>query len=206
MLDQVFPLWSGPRALETAAIDGELFYGWNVLSLAVRFEYPILLESRIVYAYLFHEEEQVAILRAVAWDDRVARHAILEQGQSAPLSMPVRFVRLPLNQLHQWLAAFKDLVIIADQTLVEDSTLPARRLRVEWEYTSCVIEKVWKGQASAHAALLAAWTRVWEEMGVALQAAPQLAAHEIEEIFDALPPDTSVYNAQEYRPDWLDLR
>lgn len=205
MLDHVFPLWYGPRGLEAAAIDGERFYGWSVLSLAVRFAYPILLESRIAYAHLFDEEQQTAILRAVSWDDRVAQRAIRAHGQQAPLQVPARFVRVPLDQLRSWLTAFKDLTITADQVLVEETSIPIRRLRVEWEYTSCVIEKVWKGDATAHATLLAAWTGVWEQMGAALRTAPQLAAQEIEELFYATQPDTSVYTAQEYRPDWLSL-
>ncbi|HEX8994415.1 MAG TPA: hypothetical protein VF812_00135 [Ktedonobacterales bacterium] len=205
MRRQAFPLWDGPGSIEMRELDGGRFYGWSVLSLAARFDYPVLLESRTVYGHLFDEEQAVAILRAVSWDDKEAHRAIREQGQSAPLVMPVRFVRIPLDQLRQWLAIFKDMAIIAEQTLVEDATVPIRRLRIEWEYTSCVVEKIWKAQGPQHAVLLAAWTQVWQEMGEALRAAPQLDMSEIEEIFDAMQPDTSVYNAQDYRPDWLAL-
>lgn len=205
MLDQVFPLWYGPRAVELDNLDDDSFYGWSVLSLGVRFAYPILLESRTVYAHLFEEDAVWAVLRAMSWDDRPAQRAIWTQGQSAPLNVPVRFVRLPLTQLHSWLKVFKDLPIIADQSLVKDSALPMRRLRIEWEYTSCVIEKVWRGAAPEHAALLQAWTHVWQEMGEALRVAPQIAPHEVTELFDAVQPDTSVYQPQEYTPDWLAL-
>lgn len=205
MLDHVFPLWYGPRAVKLDDLDDERFYGWSVLSLAARFDYPLLLESRTVYAHLFEEDAVWAVLRAMSWDDRPARRAIRTQGQSAPLNVPVRFVRLPLMQLRSWLATLKDLPIIADQSLVEDDALPTRRLRIEWEYISCVIEKIWQDPAPKHAPLLHAWTQVWQEMGEALRAAPQIAPHEVTEVFDAVQPDTSVYQPEEYTPDWLAL-
>lgn len=205
MRDQAFPIWKGPGSLQAPALDGTSFYGWSVLSLAARFDYPVLLESRIVYAHLFDSEQQSAVLRAVAWDDRAAHRAILDQGQAAPLNMPVRFVRLPLSLLQHWLAAFKDLAITANQAVVEDTAVPIRRLRIEWEYTSCAIEKVWKGEAPEHAELLKVWTHVWQEMGEALGTAPQIAPHEVSEVFRAVQPDTSVYQPQAYTPDWLAL-
>lgn len=211
MRGQALSIWRGPGALQTPAQDGTNDYGWSVLNLAALFDDPLLLESRIVYAHLFDTEQQSAVLRAVAWDDRVAiralraLRALRDQGQTAPLTMPVRFVRLPLAQLEQWLAAFKDLAITADQTVVEDTTLPIRRLRIEWEYTSCVIEKVWKGEAPEHAELLKVWTAVWQEMGEALRSASPLPLDEVTELFDTEQPDTSVYRPQEYTPDWLPL-
>lgn len=205
MRDHAFRLWEGAPSVGMDNPDGERFYGWSVLSLAARFDYPFRLESRIVYAHLFDEEQKVAILRAVSWDSSVAHRAISELRQNARLVIPVRFVRLPEDQLREWLAVFKDMMVTAEQTEVQDRTLPIRRVRIEWEYTSCVLEKIWQEQGPQHAALVAAWTSVWQRMGEALGTHPPLEPTAIEEHFDVTAPDRSAYDASGYDPGWLGL-
>lgn len=203
--EQALRLWEGAPSIALDDLDGEPFYGWNVLSLAARFDYPFRLESRIAYANLFDEEQPGAIVRAVTWDSRVTHRAISELRQHAPLVVPARFVRVPVESVREWLAVFKDLTITMEQTLVEDTTVPIRRVRLEWEYTSCVWEKIWQDPGPQHATLVAAWTAAWERMGDALRTHPQLEAATINEDFDVTMPDRSVYDASGYDPAWLGL-
>jgi hypothetical protein len=198
-------LWKGAHWLEAPNLDGDLFYGWSVLSLTVRFDYPLRLESRIVYAHLFDKDQPGAILRAVSWDTGAAHDAISQLRASAPLIVPARFVRLTADQLRQWLAPFRNLIVTAEQTVVQDTSLPIRGVRIEWEYTSCVLEKVWQEQGPQHDALMAAWTTIWASMGEALRTQPSLEPAGFEEDFEEVVPDRSAYDAGSYDPRWLTL-
>lgn len=198
-------LWEGAPSIEVRQQEGDRFFGWSVLALAGRLNWPLRLESRIVYANLFDSEQHIAILRAVSWDYAVAHQAISELRDDAPLLVPVRFVHVPLAHVREWLAPFKDLTLTAEQTEVQDTTLPIRRLRIEWEYTSCVLEKIWQQQGPQHEALLTAWSQVWIAMGNALRTSPQVEISTVDEDFRAVQSDRSVYAPGGYDPDWLPL-
>lgn len=204
MREQVFPLWRGPGSITVRDLGGEPFYGWRVLLFAARLDWPLRIESRAVYAHLFDDTQKTAVLRAMSWDGSPARRSVEEQGQQAKLIVPVQFIQLPIERIHNWLSAFKDMSIVAEQTLTDDATIPIRTLRVEWEYTSCVVETVWRSQNARHAALQGAWQRVWEEMTHMLHTAPALPpAAGVEEDFEIVPAETSAYDLQTYRPDWF---
>lgn len=205
MLGIALRVWEGAPSIEVRQLGDDLFYGWSVLALAARFNWPLRIESRIVYANLFDQEQHTAFLRAVSWDYGIAHQAISELRENAPLAVPVRFVEVPLPQLREWLTTFKDLTITAEQTVVHDATLPIRRLRVEWEYTSCVLEKIWQEQGPQHEALLTAWSQVWAAMSNTLRTFPQLETSMVDEDFSSVQPDRSVYAPQDYDPDWLPL-
>lgn len=205
MRKNAFRSWEGPHSIEVRQPELDLFYGWSVLTLAGRYDWPFRIESRIVYANLFDTEQPIAVLRAVSWDYGIAHQAISELRESAPLAVPVRFVEVPLPHVREWLTKFKDLTVTAEQTEVHDETLPIRRLRIEWEYTSCVLEKIWKEQGPQHEPLLTAWSQVWVAMGNALRTSPQLEISMIDEDFSAVHPDRSAYAPRDYDPDWLPL-
>ncbi len=198
-------LWEGARSIEMRQPGGDRFYGWSVLTLAGRFNWPLRIESRIVYANLFDPEQPIAVLRAVSWDYGIAHQAICELRENAPLAVPVRFVEVPVAHVREWLTLFKDLTVTAEQTIVDDATLPIRRLRIEWEYTSCILEKIWQEQGPQHQALLTAWSEVWAAMGHTLRTSPQLDMSMVDEDFSAVQPDRSAYVPRDYDPDWLPL-
>lgn len=197
--------WEGAPSIDVRQQDGDLFYGWRALSLAGRYNWPLRIESRIVYANLFDPVQSIAVLRAVSWDYGIAHQAISELRESAPLVVPVRFVEVPVPHVREWLAKFKDLTVTAEQTEVHDETVPIRRLRIEWEYTSCVLEKIWQEQGPQHEPLLTAWSQVWEAMGNSLRTSPQLEIPMIDEDFSAVQLDRSAYAPRDYDPDWLPL-
>jgi hypothetical protein len=102
------------------------------------------------------------------------------------------------------LATFKDVPTFAEQTTIDDTELPIRQVRVEWEYTSCVFEKVWQSPDPQHAPLVAAWSHVWADMGEALDALPQLDPQEIEETYEDTP-QSGLYDTKSYDTHWLRL-
>lgn len=196
---QAFTAWNGPEVLCTP---GEVT-GRNVLRLAVYHNITTpLLESRIVYARLFAEEEEklpYALLRAVFWDGSAARQAMQKQGATATLTMPARYVKIAYEQVHQWLQAFEGIPIFWEPQEATDLDT-FYTLRIQYDDVTSVLERTWQGPLEME--LDRCWQQVWKEMSALLTTAP--IVEQMEEQFwgeRKITPD--VYDFQGYRSDFF---
>lgn len=195
-----YALWHGPDYLNDRD-DPTLYGGHCTLRLAMRqgtTTHPHL-EVRAVYAHLEREGQPDAILRAMSWDSKsVVRKSRDDPPPDAPFTIPVKFVRVPLAQVWQWVRAFDGLQMSLQVFPLEDDGLPICSLRVETDYVSNAFEKVWQVFPGEQSELLNAWRQVWQEMGQILQASPSLTG--IEESFPHVEGRTEVYDLQGYEP------
>lgn len=191
-------IWEGPKDIVLdGATDEDRFYGWPVLSLEFRAGQVDQLEARSVYANPLDETQVFAILRAVYWDGIATRKALHRQGRTFELTLPARFVRIPLEHLHSWLSAFKGINVRLDALPGRDAHIPVRRLRIELNDKICAIEKVWQAADPEHTLLNQEWNQVWAAMTEALQSAPIVTT--CDEDFWVYQPDV-IYDLQMYEP------
>lgn len=183
--------------------DEPSFYGWPVLSFeTVTATLPAQVESRSIYAHLYDKTQPFAILRAVFLDWKSTREAFREQGENFQLTLPARFIKLPIDRLNTWLSSFSNLKTSIDELCPYDSEVPIRKLRIERDYTACIFEKVWQNEDEDHAILNEKWDQVWEQMTETLA---------IEATMDYLREDfwlnqvEARYNYQAYKPNWFNF-
>jgi hypothetical protein len=196
MRRHAFTAWRGPEVLFLDDKDA----GRNVLRLAVyqHIMAPVL-ESRIVYDRLFDAESErlpYALLRAVSWDRSVARQASAKQGEARDLKMPARYVRIPHEQVHQWLQAFEGTPLFWGAFRDTTGLAPIYTLRIQYDEVFSVLERIW--QQSTEGVFEQCWRNVWQEMSALLDAAPVVGP--IREQFwneEALPPH--MYDFQGYQ-------
>ncbi len=197
---QVFSVWRGPRAIEASIDATTQFWGWQTLSLDRRTDHGLdpELESRSVYGVVHNESEDLAILRAVYWNHATARELMKQGGFNYTFGMPARFVRVAADQLRDWISRFSGVVVPISPTWGRNVPESVRRLRIESDYYSSVLEVTWEDGAAAFEELGRRWETVWAEMTEALQATPVVT--EISEEF-AHPEGTPRYDLKAYRPD-----
>jgi hypothetical protein len=197
---QVQTILRGPQNITFPERDEELpFYGWPMLALkTVTPTLPSREESRLVYANLNDDEQEFAVLRAASWDWKVARQAIHEQGENFKPVIPARFIKIPIDQLKEWLSNFTELTIIIGGFCENNDKIPIRGLRVERDYTACILEKVWQAQDPQHISLNEQWNDVWQQMTEALTTAP-IITHPREDFW--LVQIEINYDFQTYRPN-----
>ncbi len=115
------------------------------------------------------------------------RHPV--DPDTVKLTMPTRFVVLPIEQAREWMSRFAQQVAYIDDTLAEFSAdVQTRSLRIEREYLSCIFEKVWERQDERNLLLQRTWDAVWLDMGRALREAPVLD-RPVKEDFRTEEPD-----------------
>jgi hypothetical protein len=194
----------GPQSITLPETGEKLsFYGWATLALrTVSPTLPSQFESRIVYANLHDTEQEFVILRAAFWDWKVARQAIQEQGESYKPVIPVRFIKIPIDQLKGWLSNFIELSIIVGGFCENNDKIPIRGLRVERDYTACIFEKVWQAEDSEHIPLNSQWNQIWQQMTEALTTAP-IITYLVESFW--LTQMEINYDFQLYRPNHFEF-
>lgn len=154
----------GPANITLQQSSEKGFYGWPLLSLEAQEGRTDRIESRIIYANLFNEEQATAVLRSVYWDGEIARKAYRQKEQPFQLYLPARFVQMPTQQVREWLSQFDGASTIVNDAIGEDDTIIIRRLRIERDYKASVFEKIWQVQDESHAALNQRWNQVWQHM------------------------------------------
>jgi hypothetical protein len=191
-----FNLWEGPNSLYTRD-ENDLIGGNCVLRLAIRKEISIkpIIEARAVYAILEDGADDV-VIRAVYWDSHTfIRNLPLVETVT---KLPVKFVRIPHEQLQHWVEAFAGLHTSIQISVREEASLPICSLRVETSAVECSFEKVWQVVPDDDRELNRVWQEVWQEMGLALQTAPTLT--DMEESFPHAQIEPGSYDFQSYQP------
>lgn len=197
---QIFSFWRGPRAIE-ATLDADIqVWGWQALALDMRVDHGLdpELESRSVYGIIHNESEDVAILRAVYWDHAAERERMKQHGFNYAFGMPARFVLVSADQLRNWVTRFAGTTVPIDPSWGRDVPESVRRLRIESDYCSSVLETTWRNGAEAYKELDRRWEAVWAEMSESLRSASVVM--DIAEDFAHLE-GTPRYNLHAYRPD-----
>jgi hypothetical protein len=159
-------------------------------------ERQIRIESRAVYAYLTHEEQHNAILRAVYWDSQTIIGKSRED--TSPIKIPARFVQIPVSLIQQWLHTFDTVQTSIRVSAHDDKSLPICSLRVETEAVDSAFEKVWQVVESEDSELNRLWQDVWLQMGRSLRTAPSIT--NLEESFDCVKVEPDSYDFQAYTP------
>lgn len=193
-------IWNGPHNIETS-FGANRFWGWRTLSLEVRSVGTDQVESRSVYADLLDEQQRFAIIRSVYWDGDAIRKAIYG-GQKVNLVLPARFVTISVELLSAWLAAFKDLTMQVFPAYEKNDKADIRKLRIELDYVSCIVEKVWATQDPSHSLLNEQWNLIWNQMTEALMHEPMLEQFD-EDFWFSHPEvhyDFESYSSQRYTP------
>ena len=148
-------------------------YGWATLTLEIRTK-PRQGEIRAIYANLFDEDQQFAVLRAVSWNWQVAREAMEQEGSNYKPVLPSRFVKIPVTQLKRWLSAFDNISCAINEEIGPDDDTPTRRLRIERDYAYSIFEMAWQLEDVSHQVLNDQWDQVWIDMSRKLADAPIL--------------------------------
>ena len=195
---QAHAILRGPRSIEAPNLDSEPFYGWPVLSLELRTADADRVESRIIYANPLDATQHVAILRAVYWDGVLAKKVVKNQGDKFQQILPARFVKISAAQVKAWLSKFTGISIV-NEDLAADETADIRRLRIEQDYLSWVLEVVWESKDQNHALLNQKWDEAWLETTQVLKTEPPLTS--FYEHFWFTYSEIQ-YSHQEYQPDW----
>lgn len=165
----------GPADITLQQSSAEGFYGWPLLNLEAQEGRKDRIESRIVYANLFDEEQATAVLRSVFWDGEAARTVYRQREQPFRLSLPARFVLVSVQQAREWLSQFDNASTVINDAIGEEDTVIIRRLRIERDYKSTVFEKVWQAQDKSHETLNQRWDQVWSYMTESLQTGPLIS-------------------------------
>jgi hypothetical protein len=198
---QAITILQGPRGIESS--EGEdKFYGWPILSLERSISAPTdYIELRSVYANPYDTTQQIAILRAVSWNGESVRKLVRKQGHEFKLVIPVRFIKLPIEELKSWLSEFDGtrLTINIDYP---GNIANIKKLRIEQDYTSCIFEKVWQVQPVSRSKLDQSWNRVWIQMTEKLIGEPPV--NDLDEDFWFKNADV-MYDFQGYQPDWFNF-
>ncbi len=199
---QIFSMWRGAEeAVIPGAKDYE-FYGWRTLGLDVRVDHKGSrpeFEARIVYANLYDETQENAILRAVYWNNDAERARLAEEGMNYRLGVPARFVWVPHSVLNSWIETLHGVNTDVATKPGVDPFLPIRRLLVKADYKTSVFEKVWEYQESNTSALDLAWKEIWNKMGDALSNGTPLTSR-LEEAFEPSLPHP-FYDLESYQPN-----
>jgi len=173
-----YNLWEGPDYVESVKKDDEddFWGGGRVLRLAIRKGEAAkpMIESRAVYAYLNPDESQNTLLRGMYWDNTALSFRTRSTPIDTPFTIAVKFVRLPLALLQQWIHSLKNIPTTIQTTSHEDDTLQICTLRVETDGVSSVFEKTWQVVEGENIELNRAWQAIWQQMGESLQTAPPL--------------------------------
>jgi hypothetical protein len=179
------------------------YYGWSALLLEKMKAAPVdYIEARSVYANLFDNTQQFAVLRAVSWNGETTRKLVREQGQNFKLLMPARFVKLPIERLKTWLSEFNGISITVNIDCIDDDAANIRRLRIKQDHISCIFEKVWQAHQTNHSKLNQKWDQVWTQMTESLITEPSIT--NLDEDFWFVKLDIA-YDFRTYRPDWFDF-
>jgi hypothetical protein len=196
---QAEAIWRGPKNLVIRDPASEPFYGWPHLCLEAKMSGTDRVEARSIYANLFDVSQPFAILRAVYWDGVSTRTAFRKSIKSFTLKLPARFVKIPIRKLKIWLSEF-DGVNVALSGIDEsnDDVEIIRRLRIEYDYMSCVFEKVWQIQDKNHSILNQKWQKLWTQTTKALVIEP-LVTNFDEDFWFVLPKVK--YDYKTYKPE-----
>ena len=193
--EKAIPLWQGSESLSFS----DEFTGWMSLALTATTGFPRYYESRKIFAPLDEVEQQYVILRACVWDAPGTNKLIRTLGNATPVSVPVRFVKVPLATLYDWFARFQQISV---SFLPNDED--ARRgqvvvMSVRVEYHPSATERAWV--APLEPDLTQLWFAVWDEMTALLKQEEPIAYELIEEYFARDDIDTSGYDHQGYQPE-----
>ena len=198
---QTSAILTGPKSL---TLD-KGFYGWPCLTLQIQAGWEDRVESRIVYANLANQEQEIAILRAVFWDGEANKKAI-RQGQ--PISTPTlaaRFVVIQTSKLNEWLSSFADISVKAFDNFEteEDDRADIKKLKIVIDYKSSIFERVWQTSKDIYTNLNEPYAAVWSEMtDLLLQEKPYdgtinedfwIGNPPVEYDFDAYNPDFNLH-------------
>ena len=193
-----FGLWYGPDYM-LAQDENDPWNGFCVLRLALRQNTErrrVRIESRAAYAYLAHEEQREAVLRAVFWDNQITVGK--SRDDTSPIKIPAKFVTIPVTQVQQWLHTFDGVSTSIRAFDRDDETLPVCSLRVETNDTNCVFEKVWQVVEGEESELNRVWQETWRQMGQSLQTAPIITG--LEEFFPCVKVEPDSYDLEGYTP------
>jgi hypothetical protein len=197
---QVSSFWRGPHSIDAILDTTEQFWGWQVLALDARIYHGLdpECESRSVYGIIHNDAEPHAILRAVYWNQSDERQAMNTNGLNYSFGMPARFVQIPAAQLRTWVKQFEGHAIPINPTWAVDRSEPVRRLRIESDYVSSIVENTWEAGQLSHTGLDVQWASVWAEMTEILRAAPIVT--QVAENYQTVI-GIPRYNLDAYRPD-----
>ncbi len=197
-----FDLWDGPDYVEKRKKGNEddFLGGGRVLRLAIRKGEAAMpmIESRAVYAYLNPDESQDTLLRGMYWDNTAISYRTRDTSIDTPFTIAVKFVRLPLALLQQWIHSLENIPTTIQTTSWEDDTLQICTLRVETDGVSSVFEKTWQVVEGENVELNRAWQDIWRQMEQILQTSPTLT--NIEESFPCIEIQPDVYDSHAYQP------
>jgi hypothetical protein len=167
---QVEAILQGPKNIRWSigSNDDLAHFGTKVLFLMLKDSQSDSLfnitETRAIYANIFDDSQGSAFLRAVQWDDDLARKLIQEDPETFDKLLPARFVSVDIDHLKKWLSAFDGLNITVESTCRDDLSSTIRGLRIELDYVSCIIENIWQRESSSHAEINRIWDDVWGQM------------------------------------------
>jgi len=186
-------------------VGGERFYGWPYILLAVRAPTLDWQETRIVYANIYDKFQKYGIIRSVLWNGTHARKLFRTDPSSVSLSIPAKFVVIPMDRVEFCLKPFQR---VSSPVLVKDDEpkIEIRRIRIERDYATGVFERTWHLSSIPKSlrALDEAWSTVWEYLGEDLHRSNQI--EDIEEDFwienFQMNYDFEGYNNKLFYEDW----
>lgn len=161
---QASSILRGPSYINIPNLDNETFYGWSVLCLEIRPRKDYRIESRIVYANLLDTTQNFGILRAVSWEGEEAKKIVKERKEKLNLTLPARFVKIPIEKLEKWLSELDNLQIHINEPFRDNYDGKILKLRLEVDYLSCIFEKVWQTADVKKDLLSQKWDFIWSDM------------------------------------------
>lgn len=161
-------VWEGPEYISWQE-DLEPHGGWPVLSLEITAADKDQIDSRIIYADLFDETQNSAILRAVYWDGVSARKAVRTEGEDFIPIIPAKLVHFDVQELEAWLTELNGIEILIPGKCERVSTEDIKKLRTSVDYKSCTFELVWQSNEERLDVLNNKWKSIWQKMSEALK-------------------------------------
>ena len=159
--------WVGPEYLSWEE-DSEPYAGMPVISLSLTSFDKDQIDSRVVYADMFDESQESAILRAAYWNGDPIRKAVRDEGTDFTPVIPVKFVRIDIKELNTWLIELDGLRVQIPSKCERVPTEDIRSLRTSVDYKSCIFEFVWQSNEKRLETLNNKWNSIWQKMSDAL--------------------------------------
>lgn len=189
-------IWRGPRSIDIYQNNSTIFYGWSTLALELMGKGDNI-ECRTLYANMFDESQDFAILRTVVWNRSAIKEMIKDQPNNFELVLPAKFVIIPVNQLEKWLKSFNGIRTSIQPHIYKTTTNTTRRLKIERDYKSAIFEKTWEQRSNKYNRLNEKWEVVWNEMTQFLEREP-IFLDFFEKFWPVIP--NPHYNFNDYHP------
>lgn len=177
--------WDGPKYVSWND-EGESYFGMLTILLQRIAADADLIDTRSVYANLFDDSQDYAVLRATYWDGVSTRKIVKAGDENYKPIIPAKFVQITMDQVRSWLHQITDVSVPSLRSWEEDLSFEVRRVRIEPDYRGKIVDFVWQSDDVKLEVMNQCWKAVWNEMSTVLSKGKSLI--EFEEDFWIVEP------------------